>query len=203
MTAIPKLLKARQTHSRIFAIIVVALVLFCKPMIGYRSFWYQAMVWIGYAMVLVGAFGRVYCSVFIGGRKNDGIVRNGPFSVVRNPLYVFSFIALVGCGLQSGMFSVVILLVAAFALYYPQVVKKEEAFLSHKFGEEYEAYKREVPRWEPDMSKWQVPEVVESKPEFVLKTIGDALVFFVPLPCFMILHMLQTQHIFPIWLQLP
>lgn len=203
MTDIPLLHKTRQFHSRIFMVLVVLIMLFCKPMLGPRSFLFQVMVWSGYALVISGVLGRIYCSLFIGGRKNQSIVRQGPFSVVRNPLYLFSFIALLGCGLQSGMITVVIVLVVAFALYYPQVVQKEEEYLSHSFGEDYESYKREVPRWEADFSLWKEPEIVEVKPAFVFKTMKDAAVFFVPLPCFMILNLLHSKKYLAVWLQLP
>jgi protein-S-isoprenylcysteine O-methyltransferase Ste14 len=194
----PKLLKARQLHSRIFAVIVVATLLVSKPLAV--SPWLQ---WLGYALVILGAFGRVYCSAFIGGRKNDEVVRHGPFSVVRNPLYVFSFIAVVGIGLQSGMFVLLAALVGAFVLYYPLVVAKEEAFLTHKFGEPYQRYVAEVPRWKPKMKLWVEPEQVDAKPKFIRHTIFDAFVFFLPLPAFAIIKALQTSGVLPVWLTLP
>ena len=85
------------------------------------------------------------------GAKNDVVVRDGPFSVVRNPLYVFSFIAMMGIGLESRMYTVFVLLCGAYILYYPKVVKKEEEFLKAKFGEPYEKYMLEVPRWIPNL----------------------------------------------------
>lgn len=199
----PLLQKTRQMHTRIFIFVPILITLFCRPMLPYRSFTFQLMLWTGFALVVVGAFGRVYCSLFIAGRKNEAVVRQGPYSVVRNPLYICSFLAVVGIGLQTGMITLTLLLVVAFALYYPNVVQKEEAYLSHRFGEEYEAYKREVPRWEVDFSLWQEPETVEVKPAYVFRTIRDAMVFFVPLPCYMILNILRGKKHLWVWLQLP
>lgn len=199
----PKLLKERQRHSRIFAVVLVIVLLVSKPMFTAGNFPRECMLWLGYAMVIFGAFGRVYCSAFIGGRKNDEVVRIGPFSVVRNPLYVFSFIAMVGIGLQSGMLLVTAILIAAFVLYYPLVVAKEEAFLVHKFGEQYIKYKQEVPRWIPNLRLWNEPEQVNAKPEFIRKTALDAAIFFLPLPSFSLISSLQTDAILPIWLTLP
>ncbi len=154
------------------------------------------MLWLGYALVIIGAFGRIYCSAFIGGRKNDEVVREGPFSVVRNPLYVFSFLALVGIGLESGMFTLLALLVGAFILYYPLVVDKEEAYLKNKFGEPYAAYKREVPRWKPNFKLWKEPEQVDAKPKFIRRTAMDAAIFFLPLPCFsLIAHAASAPYV--------
>lgn len=199
----PKLLKARQLHSRLFAVAAVALVLVTQPVLEPHALLRQLMLWTGYALVTAGAFGRVYCSAFIGGRKNDVVVRDGPFSVVRNPLYVFSFIATVGIGLQSGMGSLTLLLAGAYAWYYPKVVAKEEAFLTDKFGPGYEAYVHDVPRWIPDMKLWKESEQVDAKPKFMRKTAMDAAIFFIPLPCFYLIALLQAQHMLPVWLTLP
>ena len=200
---VPKLLKARQLHSRIFAVLAVLLVLFTQPLIHPGTLPRQIMLWLGYTLVIVGAFGRIYCSAFIGGRKNDVVVRDGPFSVVRNPLYVFSFLAVLGIGLESGMFVLVGLLCGAFMLYYPIVVAKEEAFLKNKFGEPYETYMREVPRWWPKLKLWNEPEQYDAKPKFIRKTAMDAAIFFLPLPCFIFITMMHAFHTLPVLFTLP
>jgi len=201
--SVPKLLKARQLHSRIFAVLAVALVLVSQPMMHPGWQIRHLMTWSGYFLVMIGAFGRVYCSAFIGGRKNGEVVRLGPFSVVRNPLYVFSFLAVVGIGLESGMFTLLGLLAGAFVLYYPLVVAREEAFLSERFGEAYAVYKREVPRWIPKLKLWNEPEQYDAKPRFIRRTALDAIFFFVPLPCFVFVNMAHAFQTLPIWFTLP
>lgn len=200
---IPKLLKARVWHSRAFAAVVGALLLFSQPWLSGGNVLRELMLWLGYVLILIGAFGRVYCSAYIGGRKNDVVVRSGPFSIVRNPLYVFSFIALVGIALESGMISLLVILAGAYIWYYPKVVEKEEAFLTHKFGEPYTVYTREVPRWIPNFKLWVEPEMVESMPRFLRRTMMDAIVFFLPLPGFAIVASLHAHALLPVWLTLP
>jgi protein-S-isoprenylcysteine O-methyltransferase Ste14 len=200
---VPKLLKARQLHSRIFAVLAVALVLVSEPMRIQDPIIHLIMRWIGYVLVMIGAFGRVYCSAFIGGRKNDEVVRAGPFSVVRNPLYVFSFIAVLGVGLESCMVSMLVLLAGAFVLYYPIVVLREEAFLKNKFGAAYDTYLKEVPRWIPKFKLWNEPEQLDAKPRFIRKTAMDAALFFLPLPCFILISMMHAFHNIPVWFMLP
>lgn len=199
----PKLLKARQLHSRIFGL--AAVILFCglAPQTPLEGLPRLMMVWVGYVLVIVGAFGRVYCSAFIGGRKNKKVIRSGPFSVVRNPLYVFSFIATIGIGLQSGMVTVAAFLTLAYILYYPFVVAKEEAFLRDKFDESYEVYLREVPRWIPNFKLWQEPIEADCKPKYMRHTIRDAMAFFLPFPFFTVVALLQAQGILPVWWILP
>jgi len=203
MKAIPSLHKSRQLHSRIFVVMVVILALVSQPVLEQGVFLRQLMLWVGYALVMAGTFGRIYCSIYIGGRKNGMVVREGPFSVVRNPLYVCSFVAMVGIGLQSGMFALLLLLMGAFMSYYPKVVAKEEAFLQHSFGAAYEAYLREVPRWLPDFKLWKEPEQIETKPKFIRDTLMDAAIFFLPLPCFYLIAVLHAHHLLPLWLILP
>lgn len=199
----PVLLKARQNHSRIFAVLLIIILLISKPAMENGSLLREVLLWGGYFLVIIGAFGRVYSSAFIGGRKNDEVVRAGMFSVVRNPLYVFSFIATLGIGMQSGMISLLIILVAAYIIYYKFVVAREEAFLENKFGKSYIDYKKDVPRWIPKLSLWNEPEQFDAKPKFIRRTIMDAMVFFLPLPCFYIINILQTHGILPVWLVLP
>lgn len=203
MPDMPTLLKERQLHSRIFAGLAILVLLVTRPESG-RGIWYtHGMIWGGYMLVIIGALGRIYCSMFIGGRKNDVIVRDGPFSIVRNPLYVFSFLATAGIGMQSQMLTVVVALVVVFALYYARVVAREEAFLKHKFGEVYDAYMQEVPRWWPNFSLWSEPQQVEARPLFLRRTAMDAAIFFLPLPCFVIIGKLQAAQVLPVWLTLP
>lgn len=199
----PRLLKKRQFHSRMFAVAAIFFVFVSSPMMPAGQFPRECMLWLGYALIIIGAMGRAYCSVFIGGRKNDEVIRSGPFSVVRNPLYVFSFIALVGVGLQSGMFILLALLVAAFTAYYPMVVAKEEAFLLDKFGETYENYLREVPRWKPNFKLWNEPTHSDCQPKFIRKTLMDASVFFLAMPIFSFIHTLQAHEVIPVWFMLP
>lgn len=199
----PKLLKARQLHSRLFAVVAILALCITQPEMPQESLTRTMLLWLGYVLVIVGAFGRVYCSAFIGGRKNKRVIRSGPFSVVRNPLYVFSFLATLGIGLQSGMLSVALLLALVYMLYYPWVVKREEAFLRHKFDESYEEYLREVPRWIPNLKLWNEPAESECKPRYIRETMRDALVFFLPFPAFTIIALLQAHEILPIWLTLP
>lgn len=189
----PKLLKARIRHSRIFVLLVLPILLLANGYILDAGFVHEAMEWLGYALVILCVFGRAYCSLYIGGRKNAILADQGPYSVVRNPLYVFSFIGVIGIGLESGMVSLLALLVVAFLFYYKAVVAREEDFLTYTFGEPFLDYMRRVPRWRPDFSLWSEPEFVETKPIAVRRTLIDAAMFFLPYPIFEIVE--QLHHI--------
>lgn len=184
----PVLLKARMRHSRYLVLAVAVLILFSNAMLPVEGAWHEALEGVGYFLVAICALGRLYCTGFIGGLKNETVIRSGPYSVVRNPLYVFSFMGVMGIAMESGMLTVFVLLVGGFLLYYPRVIAREEAFLLHKFGEDYARYKQEVPRWIPNFHLWQEPEEIPLRPKFLKNAFFDAIVWFIPLPLFELLE---------------
>jgi len=81
--------------------------------------------------------------------KQRTLATNGPYKVVRNPMYLARFLLLAGCLMFLGNW----LLLAAFAVvyYYYMVnrVRREEARLLQVFGEPYREYCRQVSRFVP------------------------------------------------------
>ncbi len=197
------LLKARINHTRFYIGLLVILTLSCGARLSEHLTLFKLLQWSGYALVIFGVFIRVYCSVYIGGRKNDDLVMDGPFSIVRNPLYVGSFIATVGIGLQSGSFLLMALLVLGFVVYYPIVVRREEAFLTQRFGQPYTDYMTRTPRFLPKPALWQSPREIMCQPYRVFRTMLDGAMFFLPLPVLDALRLAQLKGLLPTLLLLP
>lgn len=197
------LLKARIRHTRMFFFVLLPFIFFSRGMLAEDGAAHALMQWTGYLMVIVCILGRGYCSAFIGGRKNDSLIAEGPFSLIRNPLYVFSFIGVTGIGLQSGMATLVLTLTLCFLLYYPKVVAREEAYLLHKFGDAYRDYMQRTPRWLPRWENWIEPEYISMQPRLFRETLRDASVFFAALPIFALLRWLHQQGVLPVYFQLP
>ena len=83
----------------------------------------------------------------------DTLVTRGIFGVMRNPLYVGNLLAAAGI-LVVHNHPMVYLIGGLFTLAsYLAIVLTEERFLRNKFGEEFEQYCREVPRWLPRLSR--------------------------------------------------
>jgi len=195
----PQLLKARIGHTRIFAALVLALLLVTGP-----QYQFPAVVWwLGYGLLIAAMLGRALCTLFIGGRKNTEILAIGPYAVVRNPLYVASFLGVLGLGLAWGMITLLVGLVLAFVLYYRQVVAREEAFLRDLFGVAFDAYCAKTPRWWPDRSLWQTPEAISVQPKFVLITLRDAAWFVLALPLIELIKYAQAAGYLPVLWLLP
>src|SRR4051812_21270939 len=78
------------------------------------GFWDTTLEVVSFLILLVGAMGRVWVSAYISGRKYNELVTDGPYSMMRNPLYFFSFLAYVGAGLAFEKVSVAIAFALAF-----------------------------------------------------------------------------------------
>lgn len=80
------------------------------------------------------------------------LVVTGPYSLVRNPLYIGNIAAMVALCLLSELMWFMPIVFAYFFLLYSLVVRYEEYKLSVLFGREYGIYCQKVPRWIPRFS---------------------------------------------------
>ena len=153
---------------------------------------HEAMESIGLAMIGVCIVGRAWCSLYIGGRKKAEIVDRGPYSISRNPLYVFSFIGAFGMGAQTGSIVIACLFVVIAMLVFYATVRREEDWLKAAFGSVYETYMARTPRFWPDFSKWRDQETLEIRPILFLTTLRDGLAFLLVIPLFEALEHAQN-----------
>ena len=107
----------------------------------------------GLVLLIVAAGGRVWAGVYVVGRKNRTLVTEGPFSIVRNPLYFFSFLAFVGAGLSFGSVTIAAVFALTFFVTHWSTIRSEEAALEDLFGNAYLAYCSEVPRFVPALRR--------------------------------------------------
>jgi protein-S-isoprenylcysteine O-methyltransferase Ste14 len=80
-------------------------------------------------------------------RTTTTIVARGPYRFTRNPMYVAMAVAHAGFALILNSVWPIVLLPAAMLCVQFFVIRLEERYLSRKFGESYEAYRRQVRRW--------------------------------------------------------
>lgn len=151
---------------------------------------------VGLALIVVAVVGRAWCSLYIGGRKAAELVTAGPYSVSRNPLYLFSFIGAFGVGAQSGSLTLGLLfLLGAMAIFLP-LIRREEAFLRDTMPE-FTAYRRRTPRLMPRFDLWKSPEEIAVRPVFFLRTLLDGLPFILAWPLFEAIAALQGVGVLP------
>lgn len=148
---------------------------YLKPIFKWRGYFYvppllvmamcfwneyenDLIIWsIGPLLMAISLVIRIWATSHIGKRiprkyRNGRVihlVKTGPYSFVRNPLYIGNIAAMMGLCLLSELLWFIPIVFAYFSLLYSLVVRFEEYKLSILFGKEYEVYCQEVPRWIP------------------------------------------------------
>ena len=114
----------------------------------------------GWCLFAAGALMRFWSTLYIGGRKLHTLANEGPYSVVRNPLYLGTFLmwSAAAVYLQSVVLAVGV--VAAIAFYRWFAVPGEEKQLLATLGQPYELYCRETPRFIPRFSQFRSPQTL-------------------------------------------
>ena len=75
------------------------------------------------------------------------LVTSGPFRFSRNPLYMSMILGYLSASVWIGSTPSLLLLPVAIVVLQRFVIRREEAYLTRRFGEEYVAYTRRVRRW--------------------------------------------------------
>src|SRR5262249_12094533 len=138
-----------------------------------------------------------------GGRKPHGLSTAGPYSISRNPLYVFSIIGAVGIGAQFGAFSVPILAGVCAWLVHILVVRQEERLLLAEHGEGYAKYLAEVPRFFPRFRRWKNVGGGGGVPRSGGGTFVDACIFLAAIPVAGVMDLLHQLGLLRVFLTLP
>ncbi|MBK8177126.1 MAG: isoprenylcysteine carboxylmethyltransferase family protein [Rhodospirillales bacterium] len=107
------------------------------------------MLAAGYTLVRFAIAGRAWTALYIAGRKQRELLTLGPYSMCRNPVYLYTFVGLVGIALAAGSLLIAAAVVVWFAGYYPRVIRKEEAKLHDLFADKFVQYCRETPTFFP------------------------------------------------------
>jgi len=91
-----------------------------------------------------------------GGVGGTYLVISGPFAHVRNPLYIGNILMYLGLGVMSMSLFPYLQIVAIifFIVQYHVIVKEEERFLEKKFGNDYQKFLKNVPRFFPRLTKY-------------------------------------------------
>jgi protein-S-isoprenylcysteine O-methyltransferase Ste14 len=153
-----------RTRNYIFPLIMVALFAIAPPperLLGSEMLEHASNV----VAVLLALLGLALRSLVIGfvyikrGGLNkqvyaESLVTSGIFALSRNPLYVGNLMIYAGVFLLHGNWLVMVLGYGLFLVIYRAIVAAEEAYLRGKFGEAYDRYCMDVPRWWPQWSQF-------------------------------------------------
>ncbi len=167
----------RTQTGRVLGLLVLVYILLAQPPKLFSPGVNEVLELVGFALLVVAAFGRIWCLLFAAGHKNDVLLTEGPYSIVRNPLYVFSFLGALGFGLVIHNPLLALVIVVFFAVSYPLAVASEETHLSSIFGAAYADYRARTPRWIPNWKLYHEPALVTVSPAKIRIGIFDAMWF--------------------------
>ena len=185
--------------SRIIVATLVLYVLFNHPPDYFPQVILEISELIGLIFLTTATLGRIWCLIFVGGKKNDVLMTFGPYSIVRNPLYVFSFLGAVGLGMTVENPLLALLLAVLFIVYYQYVVRKEEKRLTTLFGPEYCEYMARTPRWFPNFRLYSEPETITVNTVYIRKGILGSMWFIWAFLLWELLEFITSAGFWPYW----
>lgn len=78
---------------------------------------------------------------------SDAMIANGIYRYTRNPMYLGMAVMQAGLALLLGSITALVLVPVSIAIIQTQVIAREEAYLTGRFGASYQDYCRRVRRW--------------------------------------------------------
>ena len=133
---------------------------------------------LGFAFLLVGESIRLWAVSYAGGitrtRKVGApkLCSSGPYSYVRNPLYVgnmFMYLGFVFIGGAANIFLMAATTLGFFLIQYSLIISLEEETLNGLFNANYTRYKDNVPAIFPRLTPWKNDDL--RTPKTIFKTL--------------------------------
>lgn len=137
---------------------------------------YELLELVGYVLIVFATLGRIWATVYIGGRKDEELCQDGPYSISRNPLYLFSLSGAIGIILSAQKLTLLAIILPFFVYYY-FVIRGEEARLLKFFGEKYADYSKRVGRILPTFKTYTSQESFTVYPKVLFRSMIHASIF--------------------------
>jgi protein-S-isoprenylcysteine O-methyltransferase Ste14 len=122
--------------------------------VGIAAFWFARphMKWLlcGVGIAFLGLLLRGFAAGHL--RKHKQLAISGPYAFTRNPLYLGSVLLAAGFSVASHSWISTLLLAAYLAIFYPVVIRREQAELKTLYGVAFVEYASRVPAFWPRLS---------------------------------------------------
>jgi len=106
-----------------------------------------AALYLTTVIVVIGVVVRMWASGFI--MKNKELATNGPYALVRHPLYVGNILIVYAFAGASGIWWTFLVATTFFIFYYPPAIEYEDRKLCAIFGDAWHAFARNTPALMP------------------------------------------------------
>lgn len=174
--------RRRKLLASLIVMICFLLPFVCAVWLHSNPLFYSQVEHFGILLIIIAIAGRTFSALHIGGYKKEILIETGPYSVVRNPLYLSTLIGAAGIGAQTSSLVMIVICTAATAIVFGRVVAREEQYLRLKFGSAFEEYAARVPRFIPSFSKYRDVDQLVVQPKFVYRTFLESSCFLIAIP---------------------
>jgi protein-S-isoprenylcysteine O-methyltransferase Ste14 len=106
---------------------------------------------VGLPMAVIGELIRLHASGFV--LKNKELATDGPYALMRHPLYTGNILLVAGFALANGRWWGLPLALLFFWFYYPPAIDYEDRKLHRLFGDAWERWARETPALLPRVAR--------------------------------------------------
>lgn len=166
--------RLRLLGSKVMGLAILAFALVSRDIYKDGALAELAFESLAFFLLFSSAMGRCWTSAYISGRKAKVLVREGPYSMVRNPLYFFSFLGYLAVGLAFRSILIAGLMSIAFFVTHWHNILHEEKWLRQTFGKEFDDYCRTVPRFIPKPWLLTYPSPISIAPERFSRTVLES-----------------------------
>ncbi len=97
---------------------------------------------VGFILVIIGIAIRLWASGHI--KKDKVLATDGPYAIVRHPLYVGNIMLGLGFAIASGLWWSFPLLIGFLIGFYPPAIRREDEKLHRLFKEDWELWRRKT-----------------------------------------------------------
>jgi len=128
--------------------------------------WFLPALCVSFA----GEFLQLWCFGTL--HKKQGLSANGPYAVVRNPMYLGRYFLILGVLMLPGAPWILLPFTVLYYFYMLNRVRREEETLRGIFGKEYDEYCAEVPRFLPASKPFRGNPVLTFRRDLFLTNHG-------------------------------
>ncbi len=101
--------------------------------------------------------------------KADSLNKEGPYAIVRNPLYLGNFLIVGGLLIVFSNILAFAIGISFLIFQYYFIVTAEESYLENKFQDEWRDYKKDVPRFLPNLKN--ISKIGSNRKKSLLKVL--------------------------------
>lgn len=182
----------RLPFAKVCIFILLPIIIFSKDIYTESSLIDLVFENIAYALLFVAAVGRIWTAAWISGNKGKRLVVDGPYALVRHPLYLFSAIGFVGAGLSFESLTLAAAFLGVFLLsHYPTMIR-EEQFLIQNFGVNAQDYLSQRNRLWPRLRFHMAAEEGQLNFRIYTRAVLDTLLIGL---VFLAAHTLEWLHL--------